>query len=234
MAELEELERRLSEALQRIAVAQSVAVNSADESATQIAGLQEENAVLTARVAELEMAESAPAEGADPEELATLQAELEAATETRAALEEALEGERREREAQAEQLSEAIAEQTRLMESRDAAEGLREELEERAQRLAERETLKTAEARSEVEDLRNRIDALEAGADKLREANRQLRSNNAALREAHEAGIADADLINGGLQAELDSLVAVRAADRAELDGVLAALRPMLEEAADA
>ncbi|MCV6596392.1 MAG: hypothetical protein OIF40_04820 [Mangrovicoccus sp.] len=234
MAELEELERRLSEALQRIALAHSAVENSTADGAAELAALREENAVLTAKITDLEMTSGDAPEGADPEALATLEAELAEAAETRAALEDALEGERREREAQAETLAEAIAEQGRLVESRDAAEALREELEERAQRFSERETLKTAEARSEVDDLRGRIDALEASADKLREANRQLRSNNAALREAHAAGLPDADLINGGLQAELDALVAVRAADRAELDGVLAALRPMLEEAADA
>lgn len=218
MAELQDLEKRLTEALQRIAAAQAASMEAAVETAGQIATLLDENAQLAERVAELEAAPVGG--GADP-------AEVEG-------LKDALEAERRERASQAEALAEAIAERGRLMESRDAAEAAREELAERAQRLAERETLKTAEARAELEDLRGRIDALEAGADKLREANRQLRSNNAALREAHSAGLPDADLINAGLQAELDALAAVRAADRAELDGVLAALRPMLEEAADA
>lgn len=231
MAELEELEQRLTEALQRIAVAQMASSANIAETAAQIDSLLDENAALAERVSELEAMPAPAGETGDTE---ALQKALNEAMTARAALEDALQAERRERGSQAEALSDAIAEQTRLVASRDAAEAAREELSERAQRLAERETLKIAEARSEIEDLRNRIDALEAGADKLREANRQLRSNNAALREAHSAGLPDADLINAGLQAELDALVAVRAADRAELDGVLAALRPILEEAADA
>lgn len=233
MAGLQELEQRLGDALQRIAAAQTAADGTAAETASVVASLMDENAQLTERLAALEDAPP-PEAGADPAELDALRAELAAAQDANGALEQALQAERAEREAQAESLAEAIAERGRLMDSRDAAEAAREDLAERAQRLAERETLKAAEARAEIEDLRGRIDALEAGADKLREANRQLRSNNAALREAHSAGVADADLINAGLKAELEALTAVRAADRAELDGVLAALRPILEEAADA
>ena len=233
MAELQELEHRLPEALQRIALAQAASMEATTETAGQIATLLEENALLSERLAELEAAPADPG-GGDPAELNALKTALTEAASSNAALEEALEAARRERASQAAALADAIAERGRLMESRDAAEAAREELSERAQRLSERETLKAADARGEVEDLRGRIDALEASADKLREANRQLRSNNTALREAHSAGLPDADLINAGLQAERDALAAVRAADRAELDGVLAALRPMLEEAADA
>ena len=221
MADVEELEQRLAEALRRIAAAQVAAQQAEAETAGQIATLMDENAVLESRLSEKDAA------GSGGGDTTALQEALEVA-------EQALEAERRERESQAEALSKAITEQTLLMESRDAAEQAREELAERAQRLAERETLRSAEARSEMDTLRDRIDTLEAGADQLREANRQLRSNNAALRAAHASGVADPDLINAGLQAELDALTAVRAADRAELDGVLAALRPILEEATDA
>lgn len=81
-----------------------------------------------------------------------------------------------------------------------------------------------------VEDLQTRVSQLETTMDQLRNANAQLRTNNAALREAHASGLPDAELINAGLSAELEALKATRAADRAEIDSVLAALQPLLGE----
>ena len=64
--------------------------------------------------------------------------------------------------------------------------------------------------------------------DQLRHANAQLRTNNSALRDAHASGVTDPEMINAGLSAELEALKATRAADRAEIDSVLAALKPLL------
>lgn len=75
---------------------------------------------------------------------------------------------------------------------------------------------------------------LERALDRLRAVNAQLRQNNAALRRAHAEGLADPDLVNAGLQLEIDALTAARAADRAEIDSILAALRPIVEETEDA
>ncbi|MDO5758231.1 MAG: hypothetical protein Q4P24_12095 [Rhodobacterales bacterium] len=58
----------------------------------------------------------------------------------------------------------------------------------------------------------------------LRAANQQLRDNNAALREANAEGVGNADLINQAMAAELEGLRAAHAADRAELDLLLAEL----------
>ena len=75
---------------------------------------------------------------------------------------------------------------------------------------------------------------LEQALDRLRAVNVQLRQNNAALRRAHAEGLADVDLVNAGLQLEIDALTAARAADRAEIDSILAALHPIVEETEDA
>lgn len=75
---------------------------------------------------------------------------------------------------------------------------------------------------------------LERALDRLRAVNGQLRQNNAALRRAHADGLADADLVNTGLQLEIDALTAARAADRAEIASILAALHPIVEETEDA
>ena len=63
---------------------------------------------------------------------------------------------------------------------------------------------------------------LDADLQALRTANEQLRASNAALREAHATGLADADAINASMQAELDGLRAARDAERGEVAAVLA------------
>lgn len=65
----------------------------------------------------------------------------------------------------------------------------------------------------------------------LREVCDKLRENNSMLREANVSGLADAGLVNGGLQAEIDMLRAQQAADRAELDAILEELRPAIATA---
>ncbi|WP_208354530.1 hypothetical protein [Pseudaestuariivita rosea] len=64
---------------------------------------------------------------------------------------------------------------------------------------------------------------------KLTEVNAVLRKNNEALRKANSP---DAELVHASLHNELKALRAARAADRAELDAVLAQLKTMIEESA--
>lgn len=63
----------------------------------------------------------------------------------------------------------------------------------------------------------------------LRAANQQLRDTNRALRETHAAGVAEPQLINTSLEAELEGLRATRAADRAEVETVLAELARVID-----
>ena len=69
---------------------------------------------------------------------------------------------------------------------------------------------------------------LDSELQSLRQANQQLRQNNQALREANAAGLANAELINAGQQAELEALRADHAAGRAEADAVLAELGQLI------
>ncbi len=78
------------------------------------------------------------------------------------------------------------------------------------------------------------IQRLGAELQSLREANRQLRENNTALREANAEGVAEPHLINKAMMAELDSLRAARAADRAEMDALLTELAQITSTGADA
>lgn len=80
-------------------------------------------------------------------------------------------------------------------------------------------------AAAEAEAERNgRLRKLDAELQSLRMANQQLRDNNAALREANETGVVEPHLINKAMMAELEGLRAARAADRAEMDVILAEL----------
>ncbi len=72
---------------------------------------------------------------------------------------------------------------------------------------------------------------LDAELQKLRHANEQLRSSNAALRAANAEGVADADLINASLSAEVEGLRAAQASDQAQVNAVLAKLEPLLANA---
>jgi septum formation inhibitor MinC len=65
---------------------------------------------------------------------------------------------------------------------------------------------------------------LEIDLSQLTQSNRQLRAANQNLRDANAEGLSDAGLINSGLQSEIDSLSAERAAEKAQLQVLIAAL----------
>lgn len=74
------------------------------------------------------------------------------------------------------------------------------------------------------------VTKLDSELQSLRQANQTLRQNNQALRQANAAGLADPELINSGVQAELEALRADQAAGRAEADVVLAELGQLMAE----
>jgi hypothetical protein len=183
VAELSTLERRLTDALDRVGRSFEVAIKALNEAEAGRAK------------AEAERDQLAAGEGqGDPTELEAVRGELER---TKAALE---------------------AERTERLEFSESGGG----------------DLSLIRARGEIEELHARIADLESGLHRLKLVNAQLRQNNRDLRKAHEANLADAGLVNTGLQAEIDALTAVRSADRTELDSILAALKPMIEETVDA
>jgi len=76
-----------------------------------------------------------------------------------------------------------------------------------------------------------RLSELDGELQSLRASNDQLRQSNAALRAANAEGVGDPDLINTGLEAEVEGLKAARATDQAEVNAVLARLEPLLATA---
>ncbi|TDL90947.1 hypothetical protein [Meridianimarinicoccus aquatilis] len=164
------------------------------------------------RIAELEST-PAPAMAVDPDAIAQANAEI-------ARLTAALDAEREQSAAIARQ---AEADRSALAEAQAVREAQRATG--RLEKLQHTDTTGAVQAR---------LTELEQGLEQLRAVNTQLRQNNAALRKAHEAGISDPELINGALQTEIDALQAARNADRAEIDSILAALKPLVEETEDA
>ncbi len=108
------------------------------------------------------------------------------------------------------------------------------QLEERVRAIKERQETQVAELQDEVGGLRAMVEEIDADLRRLRSVNAELRASNAALRKANAAGLADAELVNRALEAELESVRALQDGDRSEIDRALSYLEPMLKEAANA
>lgn len=102
------------------------------------------------------------------------------------------------------------------------------QLEERLRALKEKQAAELDAVRSHAQDTSAKVDGLDLELQRLRKANVALREANAALRQANEAGVADPDLINRSILAELEALRAARATDVAEASAILSALTPIL------
>lgn len=102
------------------------------------------------------------------------------------------------------------------------------QLEERVRAIREKQENTVNKLTGEVERLRQLLEEGEAGIAQLRKVNGELRANNSALREAVAQGVAEPHLINKSMMAELEALRAARAADRTEIDAVLAELAPLV------
>jgi predicted nucleic acid-binding Zn-ribbon protein len=116
-----------------------------------------------------------------------------------------------------------------LRQQLDAATAARARLDD--ENAALRETVQAREAALAAAEQANgdSLRQLDTDLQALRAANERLRDTNKALREAHATGVAEPQLINSALEAELDGLRATRAADRAEVEAVLAQLARVID-----
>ncbi|MCA8883803.1 MAG: hypothetical protein KDA50_08680 [Rhodobacteraceae bacterium] len=217
MTEISELEHRLADALGRMRMAHQSTRRALVSAKSRIDSLEDllEQAQSTAAT----QPEAAPA-AADPAEIDALKADLQAASAEAARLQQELTNERAQ--------TGAVVRQAEG--DRAALETAKAEL----TALKSSDRLGAVQSSGRAEDLQARVGMLESIVGQLQMANAQLRQNNELLRAAHANGGADPALINDSLTAELESLKAARAADRAEIDSVLAALQPLIEETADA
>lgn len=83
----------------------------------------------------------------------------------------------------------------------------------------------------ELERERGRVGRLDHDLQALRQSNAELRETVAQLRAALADQLEDPGLVNRAVLAELEGVKAARAADRTEIDEILAELRPIIEEA---
>ncbi len=111
---------------------------------------------------------------------------------------------------------------------------LAEELRQWAERLKHR--LRRMSRRYEVrlKRLADRIEAQSEEIRRLRESNRTLTEELAALREAAAGAAVDAERINRAMETEIRAMQAARASEIAEIDHLMAELRPLIEGKAGA
>jgi len=103
------------------------------------------------------------------------------------------------------------------------------QLEARVSAIKERQETQVAALGAEANELRNALVEQDAMLQRMREVNAELRRSNAALREANAAGLADPDLVNAAMTAELEALQSLADASRTEIDAVLSQLEPLVE-----
>lgn len=106
------------------------------------------------------------------------------------------------------------------------------QLEERVSAIKQKQetTIKDMEAR--IEALSAEAAKHETDAKKMLHVNAQLRESNDALRESNENGGGDSHLINKAMQTDLEALKATRKSDLAELETIMAELKPLIGEGA--
>ena len=104
----------------------------------------------------------------------------------------------------------------------------------RVEALKERQDGRVAELEAQVSAQAQHMAALDAELQKLRASNADMRDVNAQLRSAAADGVANAELINRAMMAEIDALHAQRGADRAEVDAIIAELSPYIGGAENA
>jgi chromosome segregation ATPase len=118
-----------------------------------------------------------------------------------------------------------------LKEELEAERTANAQLEERVRAIKERQDATVADLEDQVKRLRQAVGSRDGELQRMRSVNAELRQSNQALREANAEGLADAQLVNSSMMTELEALRALQAADRAEIDDILATLDPVLKEA---
>lgn len=106
-----------------------------------------------------------------------------------------------------------------------------QQLEERVRAIKDTQEKTVAALEARVSELSDALTARDAELQKIKGVNEELRKSNGALREANASGVADPALVNSAMVTEIESLRAARAAERAEIEDILATLEPILKEA---
>lgn len=105
------------------------------------------------------------------------------------------------------------------------------QLAERLRQVKNRHDARAAVLETGLAQNRGVMAGLDGSLQGLRQTNADLRDSIATLRLALTRGIAEPEMINRALLAEVEALNATRAADQAEVQAILAELKPLLSEA---
>ncbi|WP_456389205.1 hypothetical protein [Profundibacter sp.] len=119
-----------------------------------------------------------------------------------------------------------------LKEALEAEKLANAQLEERVSAIKQKQETTVKEMQERIEVLGKDLSRQEADAKKLLKVNAKLRESNDELRAANESGVGDAHLINKAMQTDLEALRATRKADLAELETIMAELKPLIGEGA--
>ncbi|MGL4279425.1 MAG: hypothetical protein ACRCS0_03580 [Albidovulum sp.] len=119
-----------------------------------------------------------------------------------------------------------------LQDALDSERTTNAQLTERVRAIKEKQETMVGALEKKVARLTQQLDAATLDLQRLKEANQDLADANRALGAAVEEGVADPNLINHAMLSELEALRAARAAEVAEMDGILSELKPLIGEVA--
>ncbi|QYK40400.1 MAG: hypothetical protein KF887_13325 [Paracoccaceae bacterium] len=125
----------------------------------------------------------------------------------------------------------AAAEIARLTEALESERAANAQLTERYKRLRERNGLIRSQTDARVETMTQQLDLQGLELTRMKKVTIQLRETLRAMTEAAAAGATEPHLINKAMLAELEALRAQRHAEVLEMDEILTALAPLVEEA---
>ncbi len=104
------------------------------------------------------------------------------------------------------------------------------QLEERIRVLKSRQDSQLAALEAQIATQRSQLADLDRDLQRLRESNADLRDLAGQLRAKMADNVAEPELVNRAMMAEIEALRATRAADLAEVTAILNELKPVIEE----
>ena len=105
------------------------------------------------------------------------------------------------------------------------------QLEERVKALKSTQDGTLAKLEAKTAAQAGQLEQLETELQRLRAANADMREMSVQLRSAAARGVAEPELINRAMMAEIEALTAQRGADAAEMEAILGQLTPLWKEA---
>lgn len=124
------------------------------------------------------------------------------------------------------------AELARLREALEVEKAANAQLTERLRTLRERDGQGRTQTQTRIEVMTRQLDVQGLELARMRKTTIQLRDTLRAMTDAATAGTIEPHLINKAMLAELEALRAQRQTEVAEMDEILTALAPLLEEGA--